>query len=75
MMQDILGDMSYKFWGAIIGAVAGTVISIVLALVMDDIAMVAVLGLAVTLILILVGVIFGHSFDWRAEVTDEFKDR
>jgi hypothetical protein len=75
MMQDILGDMSYKFWGAIIGAVAGTVISIVLALVMDDIAMVAVLGLAVTLILILVGVIFGHSFDWRAKVTDEFKDR
>ena len=45
-----------------------------IALVMDDITTVAVVGLAVTLILILLGVIFGHSFDWRAEVTDEFKD-
>jgi hypothetical protein len=35
---------------------------------------VAVLGLAITLILALVGLIFGSSFDWREEVIDEFKD-
>jgi hypothetical protein len=74
MIQDMLRDMSYKFWGIIIGAVLGTIVSIVLALLLEDIVMVAVLGLVITLILILVGFIFGHSFDWRAEVTDEFKD-
>ena len=75
MMRDMLGDLPYKFWGAIIGALLGTVISIILALVWEDIAMVAIVGLAVTLILTLIGVVFGHSFDWRAEVTDELKDR
>jgi uncharacterized membrane protein len=75
MIKDMLGDMPYKFWGAIIGAVLGTVISIVLAMVLDDIVMVGMLGLVATLVLILVGVVFGHSFDWRAEVIDEFKDR
>ena len=75
MMRDMLGDLPYKFWGASIGALLGTVISIVLALVWEDIAMVAIVGLASTLILALIGVIFGHSFDWRAEVMDEFKDR
>ena len=75
MIKDMLGDMPYKFWGAIIGAVLGTVISIVLAMVLDDIVMVGMLGLVATIVLILVGVIFGHSFDWRAEVIDEIKDR
>ena len=75
MMRDMLGDLPYKFWGAILGALLGTVISIILALVWEDIAMVAIVGLAVTLILTLIGVVFGHSFDWRAEVTDELKDR
>jgi hypothetical protein len=28
----------------------------------------------ITLILVLVGFIMGQSFDWRAEVTDEFRD-
>jgi hypothetical protein len=74
MMRDMLGDMSYKFWGAIAGVVLGTVISIVLALFLEDIGMVAVIGLAATVVLTLVGFIFGHSFDWRAEVKDEFKD-
>jgi uncharacterized protein YacL len=74
MLKDMLGDMPYKFWGVIIGAVIGMIISIVLALVLDDITIVAVLGLLVTLILMVVGFVFGHSFDWRAEVTDEFKD-
>lgn len=74
MMRDILGDMSYKFWGVIIGVVLGTIISIVLALFMEDIVMVTVLGLLATLILALVGFVLGSSFDWRAEVTDEFKD-
>ena len=27
-----------------------------------------------TLILSLIGTVFGNSFDWRAEVIDEFKD-
>ncbi len=75
MMKDMLGDMSYKFWGVIIGAVLGTIISIVLALFIDDVVLVAVLGLAITLILAMVGLIFGGSFDWRADVIDEFKDR
>ena len=56
-------------------AVLGTVISIVLAMVLEDIVMVGTLGLVATIVLILVGVIFGHSFDWRAEVIDEIKDR
>lgn len=75
MMRDMLGDLPYKFWGAIIGALLGTVTSIVLALVWEDITMVAIVGLVATLVLVLVGVVFGHSFDWRAEVMDEFKDR
>ena len=74
VMRDMLGDMSYKFWGVIIGVVLGTIISIVLALFMKDIVIVTVLGLLVTLILVLVGLIFGNSLDWRAEVTDEIKD-
>ena len=74
MLKDMLGDMPYKFWGVIIGAVVGTIISIVLALVLDDITVVAIVGLLVTLILIVVGFVLGHSFDWRAEVTDELKD-
>jgi hypothetical protein len=36
---------------------------------------VAIVGLVATLVLVLVGVVFGHSFDWRAEVMDELKDR
>jgi VIT1/CCC1 family predicted Fe2+/Mn2+ transporter len=75
MMRDMLGDLPYKFWGAIIGALLGTVLSIILALVWEDIAMVAIVGLIATLVLTLIGVVFGHSFDWRAEVTDELKDR
>ncbi len=74
MLKDMLGDMSYKFWGAIIGVGLGTIISIVLAVVMDDVTTVTILGLSATLILVVVGVVFGQSFDWRAEVTDEFKD-
>jgi uncharacterized protein YacL len=70
----MLGDMSYKFWGVIIGAVLGTIISIVLALFMEDIVIVTILGLLATLILALVGFVLGSSFDWRAEVTDEVKD-
>ena len=75
MMRDMLGDLPYKFWGAIIGALLGTVIAIILALVWEDLAMVAMVGLAATVVLTLVGVVFGHSFDWRAEVRDELKDR
>jgi VIT1/CCC1 family predicted Fe2+/Mn2+ transporter len=75
IMRDMLGDLPYKFWGAIIGALLGTVLSIILALVWEDIAMVAIVGLIATLVLTLIGVVFGHSFDWRAEVTDELKDR
>ncbi|MCP4536573.1 MAG: TMEM165/GDT1 family protein [Chloroflexi bacterium] len=74
MMRDMLQNMSYKFWGVIIGALFGTIISIVLALFLDDVVMLAVLGLAITIILALLGLIFGSSFDWRDEVTDEFKD-
>lgn len=74
MMRDVLGDMPYKLWGALIGVALGTVISIVLALFLEDIVMVAIIGLAATIVLAVVGVIFGHSFDWRAEVEDEFKN-
>jgi hypothetical protein len=74
MMRDVLGDMPYKLWGALIGVVLGTVIAIVLALFLEDIVMVTVIGLAATVVLAMVGVILGHSFDWRAEVEDEFKN-
>jgi hypothetical protein len=37
--------------------------------------MVTIIGLAATLIFALVEAAFGYSFDWRAEVPDEFKDQ
>ncbi len=74
MLKDMMGDMSYKLRGALIGAAIGTVVSIVLAAVLDDVTMVAILGLAATLILGIMGMIIGNIFDWRTEVTDEFKD-
>jgi hypothetical protein len=74
MMRDMLGDMPYKLWGALIGAGLGFVISIALALLVEA-SWTALVGLAAVIILALVGFFFGHSFDWRAQVRDEMKDR
>jgi hypothetical protein len=72
MIIDVLGNLSYKVWGAIVGAALGVILLIVLTLVVDN-PTAPLVGLTATIVLALVGLIFGHSFDWRDEVRDEMK--
>ena len=73
-LQEMLTDIPGKWQGAIIGGTLGLVISIVLAVAVGA-YWVALVGLAATIVLAIVGYFLGTSFDWRDELRDEMKDR
>ncbi len=72
MIGDMLWNLSYKVWGVIIGSALGVILSIILTLAIEN-STAPLVGLAATCMLALVGLIFGHTFDLRAEVIDEMK--
>jgi uncharacterized protein YacL len=62
-------DMPYQWRGAIIGAVIGMGISIVLTLTLEN-QWTEVIGLLVVVFLAVLGVVFGQAMDAREELKD-----
>ena len=73
-LREILTDIPGKWQGAIIGGTLGLVLSIVLTVGVEA-YWVALVGLAITIVLVVMGYFLGTSFDWRDELRDEMKDR
>ena len=71
LMREI-DDIPNKWKGAVIGATIGTIVlAVLMAAVEADWAI--LVGIALIAILMLIGFVFGASFDWRDEVSDFFK--
>lgn len=66
-------DMPYKWRGAIIGALLGMGISIVLPMVVKS-EWIEIIGLLLVLFLAIIGIVFGQAFDEREELKDLMRD-
>ena len=71
-LRDMANNLSYTVKGAVIGALAGIAIWIVLALVLTS-SWVDLAGLAASVILAVLGVVIGQGFDAREEMKDVLK--
>ncbi len=67
--NDVLERIPWKVWGAMVGALAGLVVWVVLTLVWES-SWVDLIGIAGAVILAITGVIIGQAFDVRDELRD-----
>ena len=67
--RDMVGLFSNRWKGALIGAGVGIVVLIIITLIWTT-WVAALIGLAITLVTTIAGLIIGSLFDWRDEVND-----
>jgi hypothetical protein len=70
--RDALKDVSHKAKGVYIGALLGLIVLLVLPYFVEG-SMATTLGILAIPVLMLLGFIYGASFDWRDEINERIK--
>ncbi|MBW8011802.1 MAG: hypothetical protein FVQ83_11280 [Chloroflexi bacterium] len=68
-IMDSIKDVPYVFRGGIIGLILGFVVILILPYFFEE-NWVFLVSLVVTIILVVIGTIFGASLDWRDDIRD-----
>ncbi len=72
LLREMVSDIPHKWQGVILGVLIGTAIDIGLALFVQA-AWVTLVGIAILVILPILGFTFGGVLDWRKELEDDVR--